>query len=94
MLRISDAKFIAEKRKRSTFRVNSKTQRSGLIEKRYALPRALFRIGGRCRPEVLIHAAAAVGLSDPYVRNPIRVARQRYDLSDANAAGGCGRPSR
>src|SRR5205823_8578562 len=29
--------LIAEKRKRSTFRVNSKTQRSGLIEKRYGI---------------------------------------------------------
>lgn len=37
MLRIFGAKLIAEKRKRSTFRVNSKARRSGLIEKRYAI---------------------------------------------------------
>jgi len=31
---------------------------------------------------------------DAYVRNPIGVARQRYDLFDADAAGGCNHSSR
>jgi hypothetical protein len=40
-------------------------------------------------PEILTDAAATLALSHAYVGNPVRAARQRCDLSDADAAGGC-----
>src|SRR5215469_10812844 len=54
-----------------------------------SLSGALFRMGGRRRPEILTHAATSVALSDAYVGDSVRVARQRYDLFNADAASSC-----
>ena len=56
---------------------------------RVSLSRALFRMGGRRCSEVLPHAATAIALSDAYVGSFIRAARQRHNLFDADAVGGC-----
>ena len=59
-----------------------------------SLSGTLLRMGSRRRPEILAHAATIVALSDPYVGSLIRAARQRYDLFDADAVGGCSHPPR
>ena len=57
------------------------------------LSRAFFRMGSRCYSELFAHTAEAVALSDTYVGNPFCAARERYDLSAADAARCCGNPA-
>jgi len=53
-----------------------------------------FEWGSRRRPQVLANAATIVAFSDPNIGSLIRAARQRYDLFDADAVGGCSHPPR
>ena len=59
-----------------------------------SLSGTLLRMGSRRRPQVLTDAATIVAFSDPNVGSLIRAARQRYDLFDADAVGGCSHPPR